>query len=212
MKARIVCIGGGGHAAVVIDILQTLARSSGTDLSIVGFIDMMAGAQAVLGVPCIGTDADLPSLVKANQLTHFIVAVGSTKGGGDLRARLFSAAESVGLAPFTASAVVADSACLGSGSVVMAGTVIQPRAEIGRNSIVNTRASIDHDCVIGDHVHVAPGAILAGGVVLDDGCHIGIGATIIQNLRIGRGATVAAGATVIRDVAAETVVKGTPAL
>ncbi|MFN7092910.1 MAG: acetyltransferase [Allorhizobium sp.] len=214
MKGRIVCIGGGGHAAAVIDILQTLADISEANPSIAGFTDMTPHAQAVLGVPCIGTDADLPGLVEANQLTHFIVAVGSTKGGGHLRTRLFFAAESAGLVPFTAvhpSAAVASSACLGTGSVVMAGTVIQPRTEIGRNVIVNTGATIDHDCRIGDHVHVAPGAVLAGGVVLEDGCHIGIGATIIQNIRIGRSATVAAGATVIRDVAAETVVKGTPA-
>jgi UDP-perosamine 4-acetyltransferase len=214
MTRRIVCIGGGGHAVVVIDTLQAMSECAGADFEIAGFIDATGKAQPVLGVPCIGTDAELPRLVAAMRLTHVIVAVGLTRGGDDLRARLFSAGEAAGLAPFTAihpSAVVARSAQIGAGSVVMAGALIQPRTEIGRNVIVNTRAAIDHDCRIGDHVHVAPGAVLSGGIALEDGCHVGTGAVILQNLRIGRGATVAAGATVVRDVAAGAVVKGTPA-
>ncbi|UYO40495.1 acetyltransferase [Rhodopseudomonas palustris] len=214
MSARIVCIGGGGHAVVVIDTLRTIAGSAGADFEIVGFIDATGTALPVLGVPCIGTDSSLPRLVDSKQLTHFIVAVGSTGGGGDLRARLFAASEAAGLVPFTAihpSAIVAGSARIGGGSVVIAGAVIQPRAELGRNVIVNTRASIDHDCRIGDHVHVAPGAVLSGGVVVEDGSHVGAGVVILQNLRVGRGATVAAGATVVRDVAPRIVVKGTPA-
>lgn len=212
MSVRIVCIGGGGHAAVVIDTLQTIAERD--ELTVVGFTDETGRAPSVLGVPCIGTDADLFDLAASLGLTHFIIAVGSTKGGGDLRTRLFAKAQVVGLSPFTAvhrSAVVAGSVKVDAGSIVMAGAVVQPRAEIGCNVIINTRASIDHDCRIGDHVHVAPGAILSGGVELEDGCHIGAGAIILQNLRIGGGATVAAGATVVLDVAPGAVVKGTPA-
>lgn len=212
MNVRIVCIGGGGHAAVVIDLLQTLAERD--DITVVGFTDEAGTAQPVLGAPCVGTDAGLRDVVSAHGLTHFIIAVGSTTGGGDLRARLFARAEAAGLQPLTAlhpSAVIAGSARIEAGSIVMAGTVVQPRTRIGRNVIVNTRASIDHDCTIGDHAHIAPGAVLSGGVAVEDRCHIGAGCTVIQNVRIGRGATVAAGATVVRDVAAGSVVKGTPA-
>jgi len=214
MTQRILCIGGGGHAAVVIDLLQAMAGTAGTDIEIAGFTDVTVNALPILDAPWLGTDADIPHLIGEKRLTHFIVAVGSIRGGGDLRARLFAKAEATGLAPFTAvhpSAVVATSVSLGGGSVVMAGAVIQTRVDVGRNVIVNTRVSIDHDCRIGDNVHVAPGAILSGSVTLDDGCHVGTGACILQNIRIGRGATVAAGATVTRDVAANAVVKGTPA-
>ena len=213
MTRRIVCIGGGGHAVVVIDALQAIA-STAADMEIAGFTDETGAAQPILGVPCIGTDADLPHLVASRLLTHYIVAVGSTRGGGELRTRLFIAGEAAGLAPLTAihpSAIVAGSALIGEGTIVMAGAVIQPRVEIGRNVIVNTRASIDHDCRIGDHVHVAPGAVLSGGILLEDGCHVGAGAGILQHLRIARGATVAAGSTVVREVAAGALVKGTPA-
>lgn len=213
MKRRIVCIGGGGHAAVVIDTLQSIA-SPAADLEIAGFTDETGAAQPVLGVPCIGTDADLPHLVASRLLTHFIVAVGSTWGGGGLRARLFAAGEAAGLKPITAihpSAIVAGSALIGEATIVMAGAVVQPRTEIGRNVIINTRASIDHDCRIGDHVHVAPGAVLSGGILLEEDCHVGAGAIILQNLRIGRSATVAAGATVVCEVPAGALVKGTPA-
>lgn len=212
MSARIVCIGGGGHAAVVIDTLQAIAARD--DLSVIGFTDETGGAQLVLSVPCVGTDADLRNLAGAHGLTHFIVAVGSTRGGVDLRARLFARAQAVGLLPFTAvhpTAVVASSAGIDPGSIVMAGAVVQPRVSIGRNVIVNTHASIDHDCRIGDNAHIAPGAVLSGNVEVGEACHIGVGAVVLQNVCIGRGATVAAGATVVHDVAPEAVVKGTPA-
>lgn len=212
MTHRVVCIGGGGHAAVVIDTVQAIAARD--NLVLVGFTDETGTAQPVLGVPCLGTDSDLSRLVEEQRLTHFIVAVGSTRGGGSLRQRLFDAGQAAGLAPLVAvhpSAIIAPSVEIGAGSVVTAGAVVQPRTRIGRNVIVNTRASIDHDCRIGDHVHVAPGAVLSGSVEIGDTCHIGVGAVVIQNVCIGSGATVAAGATVVRDVSPGTVVKGTPA-
>lgn len=212
MSTRIVCFGGGGHAAVVIDTLQAIAACD--DLAVVGFIAETATAQPVMGVPCLGTDENLDNLIETHGLTHFIVAVGTTKGGGDLRARLFGRAEAAGLVPFAAvhpSAVVARSAKIGAGSIVMAGAVVQPRVHIGCDVIVNTRASIDHDCWIGDHSHIAPGAVLSGGVEAGEACHIGVGAVVLQNKVIGRGATVAAGAVVVRDVAPQAVVMGAPA-
>lgn len=214
MSVRVVCIGGGGHAAVVIDTLHAMAAGADATIEIAGFTDVNAGAPPVLDVPWIGNDDDLSVLAGAHRATHFIVAVGSTRGGGELRARLFARAQAAGLLPLTAlhpSAVIAGSARIEAGSIVMAGAVVQPRTRIGRNVIVNTRASIDHDCTIGDHAHIAPGAVLSGGVAVEDRCHIGVGCTVIQNVRIGRGATVAAGATVVHDVAAGCVVKGTPA-
>ncbi len=212
MSPRIVCIGGGGHAVVVIDTLQEIARTS--DLSVTGFLAPVDADGQVLGVSRLGDDADLPRLVSELGLTHFIVAVGSTRGG-TTRRRLFDSAFAAGLAPFAAvhpAATVATSVRLGDGSIVMAGAIVQPRGTIGRNAILNTRSSIDHDCHIGDNVHVAPGAVLCGGVVLEDEVHVGAGAVVLQNVRIGRGATIAAGATVVRDVEAGAVVKGTPAV
>lgn len=212
MTKQVVCVGAGGHAVVVVDVLQRLRATD--DVTLVGLIANTDDRNDLLGVPIIGGDEDLERLVRERDLTHFIIGVGSTRGGNALRTKLFLQGLDAGLEAFTAvhpAATVASSVTLGEGCVVMAGTVLQPRTVIGRNAILNTRCSIDHDCHLGDNVHVAPGAVLCGGVSLGDDVHVGAGATVLQNIRIGRGTTIAAGATVVRDCGDHVLLKGTPA-
>ncbi|WP_420963329.1 acetyltransferase [Brucella sp. IR073] len=212
MSIRVICIGAGGHAAVVVDLLQRLSERS--EISLAGLVTPDGSGAPVLGVDVIGADGDLGRLIAQHDLTHFIVAVGSTRGGQNIRASLYRLAAEKGLAPLTAvhpDAVVAPSARLGEGTVIMAGAVVQARTVIGNNVIINTRASIDHDCEVGANVHIAPGAVLSGGVRLGDDVHIGTGAVIIENVRVGAGTTVAAGATVVRNCGERQLLVGTPA-
>lgn len=109
-------------------------------------------------------------------------------------------------------ATMAASVRVGQGSVIFAGSVIHPDSVIGENVILNTRTSIDHDCVIDDHAQVAPGAVLCGGVTICEGAMICAGATIIPGVKVGKNAVVAAGAVVVKDVPANAMVAGVPAI
>lgn len=82
------------------------------------------------------------------------------------------------------SAVVARSAKLGAGCVVMAGAVIQAGACIGPFAIVNTCASVDHHCMVGAYAHIAPGAHLCGGVEVGEGALIGVGVGVAPGAKI----------------------------
>lgn len=104
-----------------------------------------------------------------------------------------------------------ESAIVGAGTLLCAGTIVQVDARIGRHCIINTGAIVEHDNEIGDFVHVAPGVRLAGNVIIGRGAFIGIGAKVIPGIRIGEEAIVGAGATVIRDVAPGATVAGCPA-
>jgi UDP-perosamine 4-acetyltransferase len=211
MKARVICFGAGGHASVVVDLMQLLAEKDA--LEIVGLVAAESDAD-VLGVPVLGTDEALADIVARSSATHFIVAIGSIRGGGVVRPRLFAAGLSAGLVPFTAvhpTASVARSAMIGPGATIMAGAVVQARARIGANAIVNTRASVDHDSQVGDHAHLAPGVTCSGGVRIGENAHVGAGAVIIENIEIGAAATIGAGAVVISDCPAGTTVIGIPA-
>lgn len=211
MRPRVLCFGAGGHASVVIDLLQLLASRGEADL--VGIV-APADATTVLGVPVLGADDKLKQVAADSGATHFIVGIGTLRGGAPLRPRLFTTGLDAGLAPFTAvhpSAIVARSAVLEQGAAVLAGAIIQPRVRVGMNAIVNTRASVDHDCAIGAHAHLAPGVTCSGGVRIGENAHIGTGAVIIENVSVGAGATVGAGAVVIADCEAGTTVAGVPA-
>lgn len=206
---RVVGLGGGGHAKVVIDVL---ARDSRWE--VVGLLDpdpALRGTE-ILGIAVLGDDDLLPELASRG-VTHAFIGLGST---GDLgpRRRLYELARDHGLELVDAihpSAVIASSAILGRGATVLACAVVNADAVLGQNVVVNTGAVIEHDCRIGDHVHIATGALLAGAVRVGELAHVGLGACVREGVSIGSGAIVGAGAVVVSDVPDRVTVAGVPA-
>ena len=140
---RVVGIGAGGHAKVVIDILRLMGG-----YEIVGLLDAdkeLWGTD-VLGVRVMGDDSRLPQLYEQGVRDAFI-GVG-TVGDTQPRMRLYETARKQGFQIVRAihpRAVVAPSAKIGEGLTVMAGAVINPDACLGDNVIVNTAAVVEHD-------------------------------------------------------------------
>ncbi|CAL8972104.1 MAG: hypothetical protein BGO38_13240 [Cellulomonas sp. 73-145] len=199
---RVVILGNGGHARACLD-----AWDPASQLEPVGYLAPEPGD--VLGLPHLGTDAQLAELM-AGGLTAAFVALGSNH----LRSQLTSRALAVGFRLVTVlapTAVVGATAAVGAGSVVMHRAVLGAKARVGEGSIINTGATIDHDCVIGDFVHIAPGVNLAGTVTVHDRAMIGIGASVVPGVTIGADAVVGAGAVVLHDVPAGRTVVGVPA-
>jgi len=208
---RVDCIvlGGGGHAAVVIDALES--SCPGCRLVVLDPDESKKGGQ-VLDVPVLGGDELLPELI-ANGAERFVVGLGGT-GDNRPRKRLFEKGVDAGLRPMTvihAAAACSRWAQVGDGSVIMPGAVVNARASLGVNVIVNSGAILEHDCRIGDHVHIATGARLAASVLVGACAHIGVGSVVRQGVVVGEGAVVGAGAAVVRNVPEETTVIGVPA-
>lgn len=202
-------MGAGGHARVLIDALQ--AGGTAVDCCLLD-PDPARHGQSILGVPIVGGDDKLLFLRK-DGYTHFVIGVGST-GDSSKRKFLFEHAIKHDLSPLTIihpQAICAASAEIGAGSVLFAGSIVNPGAKIGENVIINTGAIVEHDCVIGQHSHIAPGACLAGEVWLGNGVHIGAGAVIRQGIKVGDGAVIGAGAVVVKDVLPGRVMVGIPA-
>lgn len=202
-RPRVAIWGAGGHAKVAADVLRAEGRAD-----VVGFIDDSAAAGTSM---VIGTSDELPTLVASGAVTELFVGVGDCAVRRRLAERL--AALGVPLAPAAVHprAVVAPTATLDAGALVVAGAVVGPDARVGRCAIVNTGATIDHDCVIGDYAHVGPGAHLGGNVTVGEGAWIGLGASVKHGVTIGAGAVVGLGSAVIRDVEPGSVVYGVPA-
>jgi UDP-perosamine 4-acetyltransferase len=206
---KVIGIGAGGHARVVIDILQ---QTGGCE--IVGLLerDPQLWNSLVLGVLVIGNDSLLAELHDGG-ISRAFVGIGSS-GNTRPRREAFEMLRRIGLHSVSAihpAAVVSPHAELGIGVTVMARAVINPGAVLGDNVVVNTGAIVEHDCVLEDHVYIATAASLSGSVFVGEGSHIGNGATVKQGVRIGRGAIVGAGAAVIRDVPDGETVVGVPA-
>jgi UDP-perosamine 4-acetyltransferase len=206
---RVVGVGAGGHARVIVEILQLRG-----DMEIVGLTDpdpVLWNTQ-VAGIPILGNDEELAVLVERDVRSAFI-GVGGV-GDNSRRRRLYERVCELGFEPLTVvhpQAIVSPTAVVEKGGVIFAGAIINPNARVGENVIVNTGAIVEHDCKIAAHVHIAPGAVLCGGVRVSESAHIGAGATILQGVTIGVGAIVGAGAVVVADIPARVVVVGSPA-
>lgn len=205
----VVGLGAGGHAKVVIEILRSQEK-----YEFVGLLDSRRElwSTEVLGVRVLGPD-DLLGELYARGVRSAFIGVGSV-GNSTARQRLYERLVREGFQVVSAvdpHSVVAPSASMGRGVIVMPGAVINAAARVGDNVIINTGAIIEHDCVVGHHAHIAPGVCLAGGVCVGEGAHVGLGASVCQGLTIGARAVVGAGAVVLEDVPERTVVAGVPA-
>ena len=152
---RVVVIGAGGHARVVLEALA----DSGHEVA--GCVS--ADGTGVDGLPCpvLGCDTDVAALAAAAGATGVFVAVGDNAA----RRRLQDAAVAAGLVPVNAVsrfAMVSSSAVLGRGVLVAAGAVVNAMALVGDGAILNTRCSIDHDVVVGPFAHVSVGVVTGG--------------------------------------------------
>jgi sugar O-acyltransferase (sialic acid O-acetyltransferase NeuD family) len=100
---------------------------------------------------------------------------------------------------------------IGSGSILMAGSVITNNVTIGEGCLVNPNCTISHDSRLGDFVEVSPGVQITGHCMIGNYCTIGTNATILPKIKIGNEVTIGAGAVVTRDVADRVTVVGVPA-
>ena len=204
---KIVGVGAGGHAKVVLDIVRLMGV-----YQIIGLLDPNCVGSTVGNVPVLGGDELLPHL-RAEGVEFAFVGLGAV-GNNMQRVRLFEKVQAAGFTIVNAihpASVLASNVQLGQGIAIMAGSIINSDTQIGDNVIINTGAIVEHDCKIAAHAHISPGAVLCGGVRVGVGAHVGAGATVRQGVTIGDNALVGAGAVVIKDVAPWTVVVGVPA-
>jgi acetyltransferase EpsM len=199
-------IGGGEHARVVIEAVQ-----SGVSHHLLGFIDPEPCEETTrrLGVARLGHEAALASNPGALGVLGF--------GALATRGRRTEAVDRLtpGLGGWGtvvhATAWVSPTATIGPGTVILARAVVQTGARIGAHCVINTGAIVEHDVVLGDHAQLAPGVILGGGARVGRLAYLGLGAVVRDHTAVGARATVGMGAVVVADVGEGAQVLGVPA-
>jgi UDP-perosamine 4-acetyltransferase len=204
MLRRVVMVGAGGHAKVVVEAVRAMGV-----FEIVGLTDPAPAAPEVLGVPVLGSDEVLAALY-GQGIREAVLAVGDNR----LRQELARMAFQLGftLPPIIhPHASISPSARIRDGAVVMARAVVGTEATVHEAAIINTGAILDHETVIGPAAHVAPGCALAGRVTVGERALVGAGAAVRPRIVIGADAVVATGAAVVDDVPPGVLVGGVPA-
>lgn len=189
-NTKLVLVGAGGHAKVVIESLKASAQyqeieiwddspqKEGKDL--LGYT--IKRTKEWSGQPfdfhvCIG-----------NNHTREILANRYLKAGG----RLITIVDR--------NSVLAPSASIADGSYIAAGAIVSADAQIGRGAIINHNAIIEHDCRVGDYSHIAPGAKLLGDAKVSKSVFAGAGSVVLPGVSITDGVTLGAGAIATKDI------------
>jgi sugar O-acyltransferase (sialic acid O-acetyltransferase NeuD family) len=205
-----VIVGAGRHAAEVIDALQS------NGLPIHGCIDrsVPVGTEIYPNVRVVATDGDLTAIIN-DGFESIYLGIGGL-ANQDARRNWFDKLLVNDVAPpplVHASAHIAPTVRLGTGTTVLARATIGPLSTIGQGCIIAQNAVITHHCRLADHVVIAPNATLAAGVRIDESATIGMNVTVLHDLHIGRRAWLINGVDVFQNIPANAVVKhhGPPA-
>ncbi|CAN1499115.1 WbbJ Acetyltransferase (isoleucine patch superfamily) [Burkholderiaceae bacterium] len=191
-KQSLILVGAGGHARSCIDVVEQtgLFKVAG----MIGSIEEVSSA--FLGYKVIGTDEQLPDLVK--RYKNALVAVGQIKSPGK-RIEIYDRLLEIGFElPVIISphAYVSRFAKLGQGTIVLHGAIINAGVDVGINCIINTHSLIEHDSKIGDHCHISTGAVINGDVTIGSHTFIGSasvvkhGCSVAENCIIDMGTVV----------------------
>lgn len=205
MSEKLLVIGSGGHAKV---ILRALKRRYAE----LGLVDpaLPIGTRR-MDVPVIGTDDDLPALFRQGW-TSAALGVGSVTSTA-LRERLAAKLLSIGFslpAIVDEAALLGEGVTLGEGAFVNCGAIVQAGASIGRFAILNTGSIVEHDCVIGDFAHISSGAVVLGGASVGFGSLVGGGSVVRQGIVIGSRTVVGAGSVVVQPLPDDCIAFGNP--
>jgi sugar O-acyltransferase (sialic acid O-acetyltransferase NeuD family) len=208
MKKPVIVLGAGGHAKILIDIIN---------LSDEYFLEAVVGREDepldfIMGQPILKGDKHLKDYLSEG-VTLLTIGIGGYSDNSR-RTEVYRMCKSMGFEIINLihpSAVVAKSVKLGDGLVIFAGAVINPEVTIGSNVIIATSATIDHETTIEDHVLVSAGVTVGAGNTLKEGALLALGSKVISRVVIGRNSLVAAGAVVVKNVPDNTAVFGVPA-
>lgn len=209
VKKKVILIGGGGHARIVIDIFK-----KNEEYEIIGLTDSNRElfGQHIDGIPVIGDDKKLKDIYYSG-VRNAIIGVGGSKSNKS-RAELFNKVSSIDFNMVNAihpSAILASGVSLGSGVVIFPGVVINVGTNIGNNVIIATGSTVDHETTIKDHVLISAGVNIGGNVFIGEGSLIAIGATVVSSAKICKNVLVGAGAVVVKDILEEGIYVGIPA-
>lgn len=200
---NIIIFGAGGHASVVIDIIEKQSKYKIEGI-FVDTPDMQD--KNFMGYPVLGKINEFYGAKKG------IVAIGDNYS----RKMVVEKIKQIDKSFFFINAIHPDAVIgknvkINNGTTIVAGAIINSNAVIGENCIINTNSSVGHDVKIGSFSSVAPGVSIGGNSRIGSLSTISMGSNVIQKVNIGNGTLVGAGSTVIKDLPDNVLAYGTPA-
>lgn len=205
-RQKIVVIGAGGHARVILALIEALGK-----YEIVGLLDRGNPDydEKISGYSIVGEWSDLGRIFKQG-VRQAALAIGNNKERADLYFAVKK--QNMTMPALIHPKASLDRSCqINEAAVICMGAMIGPQVKIGSGVIINTGSIIDHETVVGDFSHIAPGVSMAGRVSIGEGVFIGIGTSIIDKVEVGAWTQVGAGSVVVGNLPSQVKAYGVPA-
>jgi len=200
---RILIIGGGNVAVLVLDILKRLPFQQA-----IGIVDdnpALIGT-TVMGCPVLGNLKKVNQLWREDAFDAAALAIGVLP----TRADIFDKFTREGI-PFTniidPTAIIGEGSEMGSGNMIMGFCRLGPEAVIGENNFLSAYVNIEHHNTMGSHCTFGPNVFMSGGVNIGSHVRFGTGISIEPRITIGDHVTIASGTVLTTHVPDNTLVR-----
>ena len=208
MKKKIIIVGGGGHAKVLIDLVKTLKS-----FKIAGIVDpKIKKGKKISGIKVLGDDNILP-LLKKKGYKSLALGIGS-EGNNLKRYKIWKNLTDKGFKFPTLihkNSFTSKNTKIGEGSQIFNQSVVNSGTSIGAITVINTSTIVEHDCKIGSNVFTGTRATLCGGVIIEDNTFIGAQSCVLPKVKVKKNVLIAAGSLVNKSIEKNIFVKGVPA-
>lgn len=192
----LIIIGDGGHANVLIDIIE-----SSTDYNIIGLTSKESSNGSRYGYPILGDD-NVIDLYLSRGLTNIAIGVGAYMDN-TYRDSLFHKMRKKGLNVVNLihkSSHLGRNVKFGCGAVIFPGVILNSNVTVGNNVIIATGSTVDHDSIIEDSVLISAGVTVGAATKIGQRVLIALGAKLISHVEVAESTLIGAGAVVVKDI------------
>ncbi|MDC1505812.1 hypothetical protein N8475_11555 [Winogradskyella sp.] len=210
---KVILIGGKSSATLIADYIYDAQHKHGMPIECIGFAynDLPIGTD-INGFPVLSRMECVYEKYKDDKSVTFIFQ------SYDIRSmqETIDFKDSLGI-PLERyctfihpSCMIARSATIGVGTVILAHAVVNPKAKVGQFNSLMSGVTIGHDALVGNYNLIATQAIVAN-IVMGDRNFIGLNATTNNKITIGDDCMIGMASNVVKNVPSGTKCFGNPA-
>lgn len=212
---KVIFIGGRGTAIVVADQMWDAKQRYGMDIEVLGLaLDDRSSGDEINGYPILCDIKDLYDKYGKYDDVKFIYQLYRPDVMRERTAILNNL--NIPMEKFATfihpSVMVAKSAKIGVGNVILANAVVNCNAIIGNFNTVNSGTLLGHDIAIGNNNYFAGQVCVGSGLTIGNMNFIGLNTSIRNGITIGDGNIVGMSSNITKSVGNDNVLYGNPAI